>query len=155
MLFCFFESATAYRTCDLHIFIFIYESGMHLSRPRLSPGSLSPGNSCMEPPSRNGRRVNNWMDLQRWYRWGVDCSIDRRLFVRTTPIFLMLLVQQEQKKKTKFRQFRGIQRLSVIAGSVGDGSPSGPLLASLASFRPHEADSYLCALPAAVDDKEK
>lgn len=107
----FLESATAYRTCDLHIFIFIYESGMHLSRPRLSPGSLSPGNSCMEPPSRNARRVNNWMDLQRWYRWDpfVDCSIDRRLFVRTTPIFLMLLVQQEQKKKTNLDNSEGFR----------------------------------------------
>lgn len=80
-----------------------------------------------------------------WYRWDpfVDCSIDRRLFLRTTPIFLILLVGQDQNKtkQKQFRQLRGIQRL--------------PLLASQASFWPHAADSYLCAPPVAVDDKEK
>lgn len=62
----------------------------------------------MEPPGRN---VHNWMDLQRWYRWDpfVDCSIDRRLFVGTTLIFLMLLVQQEQKKKTNLDNSEGFR----------------------------------------------
>lgn len=39
----------------------------------------------------------------------VDCSIDRRLFVRTTPIILMLLVQQEQKKKTNLDNSEGFR----------------------------------------------
>lgn len=60
---CSFVSASAYRTFDLHVFIFIYETRMHLSRSRLGPGSLPPGNSYMEPPSRNGQQLDGAVSM--------------------------------------------------------------------------------------------
>lgn len=41
--------------------------------------------------------ANNWMELYRWDPF-VDWSIDRRLVLRNTPIFLILLVGQDQTK---------------------------------------------------------